>query len=84
MEASRGGSVAAEAGSRRVEAAKAALRGGAAFLGGETGGGRADGGEGGRRPCFPAEKEEEDRGKGGFVIIEKSRGLTERQNFPLI
>ena len=31
-EASRGGSVAAEAGSRRVEAAKAALRGGTTFL----------------------------------------------------
>ena len=30
------------------------------------------------------QKEEEERSKGGFVNLQKFRGLTERQNFPLI
>ena len=51
-EASRGGSVAAEAGSRRVEAAKAALRGSATFLGAKLVAAEQTGGEGCGAPFF--------------------------------
>ena len=38
----------------------------------------------GRRPCFGQRREEEDEGRAGFAIMEKFRGLTEKQNFLLI
>ena len=64
---------------RRVEACCAA---GGLLVDGETGGGAN--GDRRRRPYFGQRREEEDEGRAGFAIMEKFRGLTEKQNFLLI
>ena len=35
-------------------------------------------------PLFGQKKEEEERNKGGFIIFQNLRDLTEKQSFPLI